>query len=140
MKHFIQYHKSWEEGNPLSNPQPYVFTKLNSMKESIVVDAWENGGRVWLIHRTDPNSSDYYIAYTFEVADVDVSDKHLEMFGEEGSIKVFNPPIVLSKTKQKWFSDFLKKNGNFAFGFKSLQSEFEKEFDDFLAKSPAVTV
>jgi hypothetical protein len=140
MKHFIQYHKSWEEGNPLSNPQPYVFTKLTSSKESFVVDAWSNSERVWLIHRTEPNSHEYYIAYTFKVADVEASEEQLEMFGNKGSVTVFNPPIVLSKTKQKWFLDFLKKHGNFAFGFMPLQSNFVSEFDEFLAKAQAFTI
>lgn len=134
MKHFVQYHKNWEENcNPLANPKPYVYTTLCDAKESMVLNAWENAERVWLIYRSTPDAKKYFLGYTFKVTDVELKKDHFEMFGDPGKVNVFMPPVNL--TEKKWFSAFLKSQGNFGFGFMSIQEEYIHRFEELLANS-----
>ena len=84
MRHLIQYHKSWELGNPLQAPKPYVFTSNIAAKEGLAMNAWAESERVWLIYRNSPDNKEYFVGYTFKVNDIDDSGDSLTLDGEEG--------------------------------------------------------
>tara|TARA_Y100001963_G_scaffold154551_1_gene243567 strand:- start:590 stop:1012 length:423 start_codon:yes stop_codon:yes gene_type:complete len=140
MKHIVQYHKSWELGNPLKSAKPYAFTTHIPSKESLSLNAGAEGARVWLIYRTDPDSTQYYIAYCFKVTDVDIVGDKIELSGSEHNSTVLNPPIELTKAKQKWFSDFLKKHGNFGLGLLPIDEAYSEYFDDYLDSAESFAV
>jgi hypothetical protein len=140
MKHIVQYHKSWEQGNPLKSVKPYAYTTNIASKETIALNAGAAGARVWLIYRTDPNSKLYYVAYTFKVSDVDTIGNKIELTGIENTSTIFNPPIELSKSKQKWFAEFLKKHGNFGLGLIPIDDAFAMYFDNFLSSEISFAV
>lgn len=140
MKHIVQYHKSWELGNPLKSAKPYAFTTHIPSKETLSLNAGAEGARVWLIYRTAPDSIKYYIAYSFKVTDVDIVDDRIELSGSEKNSTIFNPPIELSRVKQMWFSEFLQKHGNFGLGLLPIDDAFSEYFDDYLASAESFAV
>ncbi|QOR37926.1 hypothetical protein HNO52_04965 [Billgrantia diversa] len=140
MRHLIQYHKSWELGNPMQAPKPYVFTSNIAAKEGLALNAWAESERVWLIYRSSPDDNEYFVGYTFKVNDLDDSGDSLKLYGEEGATTVFNPPITLSKALKPWFAQFLSAHGNFGFGLFPLSQNFVEHFEQMLSEEPSVTV
>lgn len=123
MKQYIQYHKVWEHGNPLGFAQPKAFTKDIPQKQGYAFSAVGSEARVWLIYRESPSSDKYYLAYTFNAAEFCLDDGKIVVLSAPGKAEVFVPPVALSSRTHPWFAEFLKRHGNFAFGFMPLSEE-----------------
>jgi hypothetical protein len=138
MKQYIQYHKAWERGNPLLFTRPKAFTEDIPQKAGHALTAVEKHSRVWLIYREAVDADEYYVAYTFNAVDFDFDDGKIIVLSEPGKAQVFLPPIVLTHRSNPWFSELLRRHGNFAFGFMPLNEEGVSNLETIRASATSV--
>ncbi|MGR9100628.1 MAG: hypothetical protein ACU826_08675 [Gammaproteobacteria bacterium] len=138
MKQYIQYHKVWERGNPLSFERPKAFTEDSPSKQSHALSAVENSSRVWLVFRDSPDSKNYFLAYTFKATNFDLEDGKIYVLSNPGEAEVFIPPVPLNTRNQPWFSELLKRHGNFAFGFMPLNEDGVVNLEAIRSTTPTV--
>lgn len=127
MQHFVVYH----------NPDVMGYPALDVERLAIYTNkrrADAAGKRVWLI-TGEGKPRQYKLRSTFIVEAVGTSDKPqfgARVTGKEGHL--FHPMPTLNR--ESWFPLFLKKQGNFAFGFQPINdSVVEKGLQKLLVAS-----
>ena len=129
MQHFVVYHNPDVMGYPALDVERLA---INTNKRR--VDAV--GGRVWLV-TGEGKPRVYRLRSTFivlAVADSDKPEFGARVTGKEGHL--FHPMPALNM--EPWFPQFLKKQGNFAFGFQPINdSSVEDGLQRLLSASVA---
>lgn len=111
MQHFVVYH----------NPDVMGYPALDVERLAIYTNKRRSdatGCRIWLI-TGEGKPRQYKLRSTFIVEAISPSDKPqfgARIIGKEGHL--FHPMPVLNG--EPWFAPFLKKQGNFAFGFQPI--------------------
>ena len=114
MKNFLVYH------NPDTMHEPVTAVDANSIVTNKRVSAVE-GSRVWLI-TGEGSPRTFFLRSYFLVDNVDVPKRSkfkTRISGHTG--KVFDPMIPLGQ--EKWFEEFKRQQGNFAFGFQPIRDQ-----------------
>jgi hypothetical protein len=118
MQHFVVYHNPDVMGYPaIDVEQLAIYT--NKRRSDAV------GGRVWLI-TGEGTPRKYRLRSTFIVESVGGSEKpgfKARVTGREG--RLFHPMPLLNT--EAWFPQFLRKQGNFAFGFQPINDPVVEE-------------
>ena len=128
MQHFVVYHNPDVMGDPaLDVDRLAIYTNKRRTDAA--------GSRVWLISGVGKPSK-YQLRSTFIVETVGASDKPqfgARITGREGHL--FHPMPTLND--EPWFGQFLKKQGNFAFGFQPIN---DSAVEDGLRKLLAASI
>ena len=113
MTDYVVYHKAEKMGYPALDIHNLAIYTKKSASSAI-------GSRVWLI-AGEGKPRQYYLRAMFRIGKIESSDKPnfpYRVTGTDGQL--FDPMPFLNK--EIWFSDFLKEQGNFAFGFNPIRN------------------